>query len=124
MELSIIFIIIILIFFSPLILGLIFMGTQMKINLRHTNSSLNKPGFVGYCWTYFFFSFFVPIFRGEILIGVLHLIFSVVTFGLFQLVIPFLYNKQFTSRMLTSGWELSDTEENMQAARLKLGIGN
>ena len=123
MELSIFFIII-LIFFSPLILGLIFMGAQKKINLKHTNSSLNKPGFVGYCWTYFFFSFFVPIFRGEILIGVLHLIFSVVTFGLFQLVIPFLYNKQFTSRMLTSGWELSDTEENMQAARLKLGIGN
>ena len=124
MELSIVFLVIILIFFSPLILGLIFMGVQKKINLRHTNSSLNKPGFVGYCWTYFFFSFFVPIFRGEILIGVLHLIFSVVTFGLFQLVIPFLYNKQFTSRMLTSGWELSDTEENMQAARLKLGIGN
>ena len=124
MELSIIFFVIILIFFSPLILGLIFMGAQKKINLKHTNSSLNKPGFVGYCWTYFFFSFFVPIFRGEILIGVLHLIFSVVTFGLFQLVIPFLYNKQFTSRMLTSGWELSDTEENMQIARLKLGIGN
>ena len=124
MELSLIFIIIILIFFSPLILGLIFMGAQKKINLKHTNSSLNKPGYIGYCWTYFFFSFFVPIFRGEILIGVLHLIFSVVTFGLFQLVIPFLYNKQFTSRMLTSGWELSDTEENMQAARLKLGIGN
>ena len=124
MELSIIFFVIILTFFSPLILGLIFMGAQQKINLKHTNSSLNKPGFVGYCWTYFFFSFFVPIFRGEILIGVLHLIFSLVTFGLFQLVIPFLYNKQFTSRMLTSGWELSDTEENMQAARLKLGIGN
>ena len=124
MELSIVFLVIILIFFSPLILGLIFMGAQKKINLKHTNSSLNKPGYVGYCWTYFFFSFFVPIFRGEILIGVLHLIFSVVTFGLFQLVIPFLYNKQFTSRMLTSGWELSDTEENMQVARLKLGIGN
>jgi hypothetical protein len=124
MELSIIFLIVILIFFSPLILGLIFMGAQKKINLKHTNSGLNKSGYVGYCWTYFFFSFFVPIFRGEILIGVLHLIFSVVTFGLFQLVIPFLYNKQFTSRMLTSGWELSDTEENMQVARLKLGIGN
>ena len=49
MELSIIFIIIILIFFSPLILGLIFMGAQKKINLRHTNSSLNKPGFVDDC---------------------------------------------------------------------------
>ena len=124
MEFSIIFIIILLILFSPLILGLIFVGAQKKINLKHTNSGLNKPGYVGYCWTYFFFSFFVPIFRGEILIGVLHLIFSLVTFGLFQLIIPFLYNKQFTSRMLTSGWKLSDTEENMQTARLKLGIGN
>ena len=124
MELSIIFLIVILIFFSPLILGLIFMGAQKKVNLKHSNSGLNKPGYAGYCWTYFFFSFFVPIFRGEILIGVLHLIFSIVTFGLFQLVIPFLYNKQFTSRMLTSGWVLSDTEENMQLARLKLGIGN
>ena len=124
MTISIISLIMILIFFLPLILGLIIMGVQKKINLKHTNSSLNKPGYVGYCWTYFFFSFFVPIFRGEILIGVLHLIFSVVTFGIFQLVIPFLYNKQFTSRMLTSGWVLSDTEENMQLARLRLGIGN
>ena len=124
MTLTIINLIIILIFFLPLILGLIIMGIQKKINLKHTNSSLNKPGYVGYCWTYFFFSFFIPIFRGEILIGVLHLIFSVVTFGIFQLVIPFLYNKQFTSRMLTSGWVLSDTEENMQLARLRLGIGN
>ena len=123
MEFSIIFIIVILIFFSPLILGLIFMDAQKKINLKHSNSGLNKPGFVGYCWTYFFFSFFVPIFRGEILIGVLHFIFSVVTFGLFQLVIPFLYNKQFTSRMLTSGWEISDTEEKTKLAKLKLGIG-
>ena len=124
MTLSIINLIIILIFFLPLILGLIIMGVQKKINLKHTNSSLNKPGYVGYCWTYFFFSFFVPIFRGEILIGVLHIIFSIVTFGIFQLVIPFFYNKQFTSRMLTSGWVLSDTEENMQLARLRLGIGN
>ena len=124
MTLSIIYLIMILIFFLPLILGLIIMGVQKKINLKHTNSSLNKPGYVGYCWTYTFFSFFVPIFRGEILIGVLHLIFSIVTFGIFQLVIPFLYNKQFTSRMLTSGWVLSDTEENMQLARLRLGIGN
>ena len=99
------------------------MGAQKKINLKHTNPGLNKSGYVGYCWTYFFFSFFVPIFRGEILIGVLHLIFSVVTFGLFQLVIPFLYNKQFTSRMLTNGWEISDTEEKTKLAKLKLGIG-
>ena len=93
MSLSVLQLIIVLLFFSPLILGLIFMGPQKGVNLKHSNSGVNKSGYTGYCWTYFFFGFFVPIFRGEILIGVLHIIFSVVTLGLFQLIIPFLYNK-------------------------------
>ena len=116
--------IIVLFIFSPLILGLIFMGPQRGVNLKHSNSGVNKSGYTGYCWTYFFFGFFVPIFRGEILIGVLHIIFSVVTLGLFQLIIPFLYNKQYTTRLLTNGWELNDTETNNQRARLKIGIGS
>ena len=116
--------IIVLLFLSPLILGLIFMGPQKGVNLKHSNSGVNKSGYTGYCWTYFFFGFFVPIFRGEILIGVLHIIFSIVTLGLFQLIIPFLYNKQYTTRLLTNGWELNDTEANNQRARLKIGIGN
>ena len=116
--------IIVLFILSPLILGLIFMGPQKGVNLKHSNSGVNKSGYTGYCWTYFFFGFFVPIFRGEILIGVLHIIFSVVTLGLFQLIIPFLYNKQYTTRLLTNGWELNDTEANNQRARLKIGIGS
>ena len=66
--------------------------------------------------------FFVPIFRGEILIGVLHLIFSLVTFGLFQLIMPFLYNKQYSTRMLNESWSLNDSEENNALARQKIGI--
>ena len=124
MSLSVLQLIIVLLFFSPLILGLIFMGPQKGVNLKHSNSGVNKSGYTGYCWTYFFFGFFVPIFRGEILIGVLHIIFSIVTLGLFQLIIPFLYNKQYTTRLLTNGWELNDTEANNQRARLKIGIGN
>tara|TARA_B100000989_G_C19287596_1_gene362958 strand:- start:176 stop:553 length:378 start_codon:yes stop_codon:yes gene_type:complete len=115
-------ILILLIIFLPLILGLIFMGLQKKIVFKHKNSGINKNGFVGYCWTYFFFGFFVPIFRGEISIGIFHLIFSLVTFGIFQLVMPFLYNKQFSTRLLTNGWELNDTDERNELARLKIGI--
>ena len=115
-------ILILLIIFLPLILGLIFMGLQKKVVFKHKDSGINKNGFVGYCWTYFFFGFFVPIFRGEISIGIFHLIFSLVTFGIFQLVMPFLYNKQFSTRLLTNGWELNDTDERNQLARLKIGI--
>ena len=113
---------ILLIIFLPLILGLIFMGLQKKIVFKHKDSGINKNGFVGYCWTYFFFGFFVPIFRGEISIGIFHLIFSLLTFGLFQLVMPFLYNKQYSTRLLTNGWELNDTDEKNELARLKIGI--
>ena len=115
-------ILILLIIFLPLILGLIFMGLQKKIVFKHKDSGINKNGFVGYCWTYFFFGFFVPIFRGEISIGIFHLIFSLVTFGIFQLIMPFLYNKQFSTRLLTNGWELNDTDERNELARLKIGI--
>ena len=115
-------IIFLLIIVAPLILGAIFMGFQKKIRVTHTASGVTKFWFVGYCWTYFIFGFFVPIFRGEIGIGLLHLVFSVITFGIFQLVMPFLYNKQFTTRLLTSGWSLSDVEEMNAIARQKLNI--
>ena len=113
---------IILVFFSPFILGTIFMGVQKKIEIKHQESGIQKPCFVGYCWTYFFGGFFVPIFRGEISIGVFHLIFSLVTFGIFQLIMPFLYNKQYTTRLLTDGWVLNDTEEKNNLAKSKIGI--
>lgn len=118
------FIILFLLFiiFSPLIIGSIFLGWQKKIKVKHNNTGIQKHCFVGYSWTYFFFGFFVPIFRGEILIGVLHLIFSLVTFGLFQLIMPFLYNKQYSTRMLNESWSLNDSEENNTLARQKIGI--
>ena len=108
--------------FSPLILGSIFLGWQKGIVIVHKESGIKKNCFVGYSWTYFFFGFFVPIFRGEISIGIFHLIFSIVTFGVFQLVMPFLYNKQASIRLLLNGWELNDSEENNLFASSKIGI--
>jgi len=116
--------IVVLIVFSPLIIGLMVMGAQRRILVKHGASGLTKSGYVGYCWTYFFLGFLVPITRGEIGVGVLHLILSVVTFGLFQLIMPFLYNKQYMTRLLTSGWQLADSEELNALARHKLSIAS
>ena len=115
-------IIIILVIFLPLIIGSMVLGWQKKINVKHNESGILKNCFVGYSWTYFFFGFFVPIFRGEISIGVFHLIFSLVTFGIFQLIMPFLYNKQYSTRLLNNSWSLNDSEENNSIARQKIGI--
>lgn len=119
---SIFNLLIFLIMLSPVILGLAIMGPQKKVVLRHTESGLMKNGYVGYSLTYLFFGWLVPIVRGEIGVGVLHLILTLVSFGFFQVVMPYLYNKQFMTRLLTSGWELSDTEELNNLARMKLNI--
>ena len=112
----------ILFFFSPVIVGTMIMGLQKGVQLKHTDSGLNKKGFYGYCWTYFLFGAFVPIFRGEIGIGLLHFIFTVITFGLFWLIMPFLYNKQYTNRLLTNGFKLSEDEEIDAAIKERIGV--
>jgi hypothetical protein len=115
-------IIITLVILSPLIIGSMVLGWQKKINVKHNESGIQKNCFVGYSWTYFFFGFFVPIFRGEISIGVFHFILSLVTFGIFQLIMPFLYNKQYSTRLLNNSWSLNDSEENNSIAKQKFGI--
>ncbi len=123
-EIIIAILIIILVYLSPLIIGSLVMGFQKKAQSTHPESKLNKPIFVGYSWTYFFFGFFVPIFRGEIVVGLLHAILSFITFGLFWLVMSFLYNRQYSERIISAGWQLSDTEECNQMVRLKLKISD
>jgi hypothetical protein len=63
-------------------------------------------------------------FRGELGVAALHLLFTIMTFGLWQIVVAFLYNKQFMTRMLEKGYVLGDTEEVMTQARIALGITN
>ena len=115
-------IIIILLMGAPLLIGAIVLGLQKKIKVKHNESGVQKNCFVGYSWTYLIFGFFVPIFRGEISIGVFHLILSLVTFGIFQLIMPFLYNKQYSIRLLNNSWSLNDSEEKNAIARQRIGI--
>ena len=121
-DLLILKIVLTLFVLSPLIIGSLVLGWQKKIRVKHNESGIQKNCFVGYSWTYFVFGFFVPIFRGEISIGIFHLIFSVVTFGIFQLIMPFLYNKQYSIRLLNNSWNLDDSEDNNAIARYKIGI--
>ena len=106
----------------PLLIGVLVLGWQKKIKVKHNESGVQKNCFVGYSWTYLIFGFFVPIFRGEISIGVFHLILSLVTFGIFQLIMPFLYNKQYSIRLLNNSWSLNDSEEKNAIARQRIGI--
>jgi len=111
-----------LIIFSPVIIGFLVMGPQKSVMLRHNSSGLTKKGRYGYCWPYLLFGWLVPVFRGEIGIAALHLLLSLVTLGIFQFVMPYLYNKQYTARLLTAGWALADAPEKVREAQFRLGI--
>jgi hypothetical protein len=64
----------------------------------------------------------VPVIRGELGVGVLHLVITFVSFGLSQLIFPFLYNRQYMNRMLTAGWALDTNDPNVDIAKEKLDI--
>ena len=93
-----------------------------RVQLIQPETGLMKSGYYGFSWTFLFFGWFVPIFRGELFISILHFVITIVTFGLWQVIIAFLYNKQYMTRMLEKGYVLNDSEETNEAARLKLGI--
>lgn len=105
--------------FTPALLG-IFIFKQRPITLKHKDSGIRKTARLGWSWTYCYFGFWVPVFRGEILIAVLHLIITIMTIGLFQLIWSFIYNKQHITRLLTNGWILDDVSEFQGFARKKL----
>lgn len=98
------------------------MATQIR--MKHSKIGLIRNGYYGFSWTYLFFGWFVPLFRGEMAVAAFHVFFTVITLGLWQLVFCFLYNRQFMSRQLLDGWELSDSSENNEKAKLALDISD
>mgnify|MGYP000025197768 CR=1 FL=1 len=112
--------IIVVLLISP-VLFLIFYK-QKRVVVRHQKSGLTKNAYYGFSPTYFIFGWFVPLFRGEIGIAALHLLFSIFTFGIWQLIASFIYNRQYSVRLLTNGWVLADTDENEAQARIAFRI--
>ncbi len=105
-----------------MILGILILGLQRKVLLRHRESGLIRNGYFGWSWTYQVFGWLVPVVRGEMVIAVMHFVFTIFTFGIFQIVMPFLYNKHYMTRLLTDGWEIYDSDEVTARARKRLGI--
>jgi CHASE2 domain-containing sensor protein len=111
-----------LVVLSPLILCVLILNPQRKVRIIHSVSGIAKSGYVGFSWTYLVFGWFVPVIRGELGVGVLHLVITFMSFGLSQLIFPFLYNRQYMNRMLTAGWALDANDPHYDIAKEKLDI--
>ncbi|MBK1870149.1 hypothetical protein JHL16_27545 [Aestuariivirga sp. YIM B02566] len=81
-----------------------------------------KTGFFGFSWTYFFFGWWVPLLRGELGVAALHLLFSIVTLGIWQIIVSFMYNRQYTSRLIEAGYRFFDSPEVNQKAAEYIGV--
>lgn len=93
-----------------------------SITVEHKESGLSKKGYYGFSWTYLFFGWLVPLIRGELGVAAFHLLFTICSFGLWQLIACFLYNRQYMERKLTSGWKISGSPEKLLAARAALNL--
>ena len=94
-----------------------------RIMIKHPATGMTKTGYYGFSWTYLFFGPLVPLVRGELGIGALHILFTVLSAFISWIIFAFLYNKQYMTRMLTEkGWVLAGTEEENERARHALNI--
>lgn len=80
----------------------------MAVEINLQKGDMVKKGFLGFSWTTFFFGFFLPLFRGDWLWLVIMIILGVVSCGIANIILAFLYNKFYTSKLLENGWEPAD----------------
>ena len=75
----------------------------MRVTLQHQNG-MTKECPVGFSWTILFFSFFVPIFRGDLKWLIIMIIADVITAGIAWLAFPFFYNKKHIEDLIEKGY--------------------
>ena len=94
------------------------------IKFKSKNGAI-KEAPVGFSWTTFFVSAFVPLFRGDWTWALIMLIASFITFGLAGILFAFIYNRLYIEGLLKQGYAVisywGDKKEIETSAQIKLG---
>lgn len=96
-----------------------------RVMMKNTKTGIRKEGYFGFSWTYLFFGFWVPLFRGHFPMAGIHLVISFISvfmFGIPQLVLAFFFNKFYTLRLIEDGYEFDDEEQLVKTASTILNI--
>jgi hypothetical protein len=105
----------------PIILKMCGIGAK-RVAMKNSRSGQITSGFYGFSWTYFFFGWWVPLLRGEFGIAALHFLFSIFTFGIWQVIVSFMFNRQCTGRLLEAGYIFVDKPILNEAAAYAIGV--
>ena len=101
-----------------------------SVQMKHKQSGVVKNGYYGFSWTSFFFGGIPALIRGDIAYGfgvlVAGLLFGAFTLGILWFVIgliwAFIYNKNYTHRLIKEGYDFNDTADNIAEAKYALDI--
>jgi hypothetical protein len=93
-----------------------------QVMLRHPKTGIMKTGYYGFSWTTLFWGGFPALFRGDFIMGLVFIVLQVLTWGLSGLILAFLYNKQYTLKLIERGYEFADSDQVNTIARGKLGV--
>ena len=99
----------------------------ITVQMRHGRNGIYKDGFVGFSWTYLFFGFFVPLFRGHYRYALYHFIIFALSGPLIpfvQIILAFKFNKWYTLDLIERGYYFDTTPELKVYACDKLGVIN
>ncbi len=72
------------------------------------NNGVTKIAPIGFSWTVFFFNFFPPLIRGQIMMGIVMLVISMFTLGVSAIVLAFFYNRMYLNYLLEEGYRFKD----------------
>ena len=111
-----------MIIFTKTILEQLVMAT--KIMLQHPVTGITKPGFYGFSWTTLLFGGFPALFRGDIIIGLVVVVLSILTWWIAGIIWAFFYNKHYTLKLVEKGYIFAGSESEIAAAKSALGIIN
>jgi hypothetical protein len=92
------------------------------VRLINPQNGIVKKGFVGFSWTTFLFGGLPALFRGDFVMGLVFIVLQFLTWGVSGLILAFFYNKQYTLKLIESGYVLADTETLNEIAAAKLGV--
>jgi hypothetical protein len=106
----------------PFVLKFAFHVGAKRVSLINPQTGQVTNGYWGFSWTYLFFGWWVPLLRGELSTAALHLLFTIVTAGFWQMIACFLYNAQYTRRRIAEGFRIADQPLINQAAASALGV--
>tara|TARA_Y100001970_G_C13797072_1_gene633109 strand:- start:246 stop:560 length:315 start_codon:yes stop_codon:yes gene_type:complete len=92
------------------------------LTMENKNTGGIKQAPVGFSWTCFFFGGLVPLFRGHIGAALAWIILCIATFGLANLVLIFIYNKQYLNYLIGEGYKVKGSATDLDVVEGKLGM--